>query len=121
MENVLFEFYRGDTYQRDFTVQGWSFPISKVFFTVKENAEYKNHVLQKTLGKGITLADKTKDTETYNLTICCTDTEHMKTNFDYEFDIEIHSDGVEGDVIKRTIITGILRLKASSTKACNEC
>ena len=130
MENVLFEFYRGDTYQRDFTIKGWSLPISKIFFTVKENAEYKNHVLQKSLinldenkteNNGITLVDKTDDMEVYNLTICCTDTERMKANFDYEFDIEIHSDGVNGDLIKRTIVTGKLRLKASSTKACNEC
>lgn len=121
MENVLFEFYRGDTYQRDFTISGWSLPISKIFFTVKEKAENKKYELQKTLNNGIVLADKTEDMETYNLTICCTDTEHMKTDFDYEFDIEIHSNGVAGDVIKRTIVTGILRLKSSSTKACNEC
>ena len=70
--DVLFEFYRGDTYQRDFTVTGWSLPISKVFFTVKEDIEKKNHVLQKTLGNGIELVDITQvdevnEIKTYNL------------------------------------------------------
>ena len=46
MENVLFEFYRGDTYSRDFTIEGYTSPIDKVFFTVKENVEDKKPVLQ---------------------------------------------------------------------------
>lgn len=121
LENILFEFYRGDTYSRDFTVTGWSFPISKVFFTVKESVDKKNHVLQKTLDNGITFVDEENGIKTFNLKICCTDTDHMKTDFDYTFDIEIHSEGVNGEVIKKTIITGIVRLKGSATKSCNEC
>lgn len=121
LENIVFEFYRGDTYQRDFTVTGWSFPISKAFFTVKENTEKKNFVLQKTLDNGITLVSDEDGVRTYNLMICCTDTDHMKTDFDYTFDIEIHSDGLNGEVLKKTIITGIVRLKGSATKTCNEC
>lgn len=119
--NILFEFYRGDTYQRDFTVTGWSLPISKVFFTVKEDIEKKNPVLQKTLDNGITLVSDEDGTKTYNLTICCTDTEHMKIDTDYVFDIEIHSYGIHGEVIKKTLTTGTLRLKGSATKSCNEC
>ena len=121
LENILFEFYRGDTYQRDFTVKGWSFPISKVFFTVKEDINKKNHVLQKTLDKGITFVDEENGIKTFNLKICCTDTDHMKTDFDYTFDIEIHSDGLNGEILKKTIITGIVRLKGSATRTCNEC
>lgn len=121
LENILFEFYRGDTYQRDFTVTGWSFPISKVFFTVKESVDKKNHVLQKTLDNGITFVDEEDRIKTFNLKICCTDTDHMKTDFDYTFDIEIHSEGLNGEVLKKTIITGIVRLKGSATKSCNEC
>ena len=120
--NILFEFYRGDTYQRDFTITGWSFPISKVFFTVKEDIEKKNFVLQKTLDNGITFVDETEDgTKTFNLKICCVDTDHMKVDTDYTFDIEIHSEGVNGEVLKKTIITGIVRLKGSATRTCNEC
>jgi hypothetical protein len=119
--NILFEFYRGDTYQRDFTISGWSFPISKVFFTVKEDIEKKNHVLQKTLDNGITLVDEENGTNTFNLKICCTDTEHMKVDTDYVFDIEIHSYGLDGEILKKTILTGTLRLKGSATKRCNEC
>ena len=121
LENILFEFYRGDTYQRDVTIEGWRFPISKVFFTVKESVDKKNHVLQKTLDNGITFVDEENGIKTFNLKICCTDTDHMKTDYDYTFDIELHSEGVEGEVLKKTIITGIVRLKGSATKSCNEC
>lgn len=121
LENILFEFYRGDTYQRDFTISGWSFPISKVFFTVKEDIEKKNFVLQKTLDNGISLVDEENGVKTFNLTICCIDTEHMKIDTDYVFDIEIHSEGLNGEILKKTILTGTLRLKGSATKSCNEC
>lgn len=121
VENVVFEFYRGDTYQRDFTLSGWDFPVNKAYFTVKENVKDKITALQKTLDKGITLVEDENGVKTFNLTICCTDTDNMKTDYDYVFDIEIHSPGVDGDVIKKTIMTGKLRLFASSTRSCNEC
>jgi hypothetical protein len=119
--DVLFEFYRGDTYTRDFTLTGWGLPISKVYFTVKEKVEDKNAVLQKKLGEGITLVEETEEGKTFNLTICCTDTDDLKAEYDYIFDIEIQSIGENGDVIKKTIITGTMNLIASSTRTCNEC
>lgn len=121
LTDVLFEFFRGDTYSRDFTLTGWSFPIDKVYFTVKEKVTDKNAILQKTLNNGITLMEETEDSKTFNLSICCTDTDEMKINFEYVFDIEIHSTQENGDVIKRTIITGTLNLLPSSTRTCNEC
>lgn len=121
MENVLFEFYRGDTYQRDFTVTGWSLSISDVYFTVKENIENKRFALQKKIGDGITLVSDEEGIKTYNLLISSKDTENMKIDTDYTFDIEIHSEGVDGEILKKTIITGTLRLKGSATKRCNEC
>ena len=121
VENILFEFYRGDTYTRDFTVTGWSFSVSKAFFTVKEDIEKKSYVLQKTLNNGITLVDESNGEKTFNLKICCSDTDHMKIDTDYTFDIEIHSEGVNGEMLKKTIITGIVRLKGSATRPCNEC
>lgn len=119
--DVLFEFFRGDTYSRDFVLTGWSLSVDKVYFTVKEKVTDKNAVLQKTLNNGITLMEETEDSKTFNLNICCTDTDEMKTDFEYAFDIEIHSTQENGDVIKRTIITGTLNLLPSSTRTCNEC
>ena len=121
LTDVLFEFFRGDTYSRDFTLTGWSLSIDKVYFTVKEKVTDKNAVLQKTLNNGITLVEETEEGQTFNLNICCTDTDEMKTDFEYVFDIEIHSILEDGTVIKRTIITGTLNLLASSTRTCNEC
>ena len=118
--DALFEFFRGDTYTRDFSVL-WSYPISKIYFTVKETVEGKKVFVQKTLDNGITLVDEDESgVKTYNLSICCTDTDNMKTDKDYVFDIEIHSQGVDGEVIKRTIVTGVVRLLGSATRTCNE-
>ena len=121
LTDVLFEFFRGDTYSRDFTLTGWSLSIDKVYFTAKEKLTDKNAVLQKTLNNGITLVEETEEGKTFNLSICCTDTDEMKTDFEYVFDIEIHSILEDGTVIKRTIITGTLNLLPSSTRTCNEC
>lgn len=121
MEDVKFEFYRGDTYSRDFTIIGWSKEISKVFFTVKENVEDKKAVFQKTLGDGIYLVEETDNSKTFNLTICCVDTDDLRKDYEYPFDIEIHSPTDTNIPIKKTIITGTLKVKASSTRTCNEC
>lgn len=121
LEKQRFEFYRGDTYTRDFDIEGWSLPITKMYFTVKDNVENKKPVLQKTLDNGLTLVDEKNGIRTYNLSICCTDTDNMKAGVDYDFDIEIHSPGTTEKVIKQTIITGKIKVKASSTKTCNEC
>ena len=119
MTDILFEFYRGDTYTRDFIVKGWSLPVSNMYFTVKERVDNKKACLQKTLNNGITLVETTEEGHAFNLNICCTDTDCLKVDTDYVFDIEIHSN-VEGEIVKKTIATGILRLKPSATRSCNE-
>ena len=119
MTDVIFEFYRGDTYTRDFTVTGWSLPISNAYFTVKESVDHKRACIQKTLNNGIEVVDVTEEGTTFNLKINATDTDNLKADFDYVFDIEIHSD-VEGELVKKTIVTGVLRVLASATKTCNE-
>ena len=119
MTDVLFEFYRGDTYTRDFILKGWSFTVSNVYFTVKENVENKKACLQKTLNNGIVVADETEEGMVFNLRINSTDTDKLKADYDYVFDIEVHSDMGE-EIIKKTLVTGTLRLFASATKTYNE-
>lgn len=119
MTDVIFEFYRGDTYSRDFTVSGWSLPISNVYFTVKESVDHKKALIQKRLNDGITVVEETEEGTTFNLKIDATNTDDLKADFDYIFDIEIHSD-MEGETVKRTIATGVLRVLASATRTCNE-
>lgn len=120
MENIIIEFFRGDTYSRNFSISGWNKEITKVYFTVKENTENKQYVLQKRYGEGISLLEENNGTITYNITIDSTDTDDLKTGFDYEFDIEIHSPGTTTIPIKKTVITGIFKLKPSATRTCNE-
>lgn len=115
MNNVKFEFYRGDTYQRTITIKGWENKIDSIYFTVKNKDTDKDPILQKTLGKGIIKVDGDNEASTFLLTIDATDTDNMKTNYEYKFDIEIIS-----GKIKKTIIDGTLRLNTDITKTINE-
>lgn len=119
MKEETFEFYRGTTYSRDFTLTGWSLFIEKMYFTVKENINDKNPVLQKKLGDGITLVSDEDGVKTFNILIDATDTDNMKTDFDYVFDIKIVSPGEEEE-IKDVVLTGVLRLTGSATAVYNE-
>ena len=104
MEKINFNFVKGDTYSRGFTIEGFDFPITQVYFTVKEKPSDKNYVIQKVLNKGIELDPDVPNR--YVLTIEADDTNKCKTNFNYVFDIQI-----VGESIKRTIIGGNLRLE----------
>lgn len=125
MEDVKFEFYIGRTYTRDFIISGYSADIDQVYFTVKKNVDDKNFVLQKKLGNGITLVDVVYDIDgttilsrTYNILINATDTDSMKPDTEYVFDVAIITD--ETIDIKKTIMTGTVELKNTSTKSYNE-
>ena len=126
MDNVVFEYYIGDTYTRDLTITGYSAEITEMYFSVKKNNKNKNTVLQKTLDNGITLVDIQYDgddnivSRTYNLLIEADDTEELRPDFDYSFDVEIVSPGVDNNDIKKTIITGIFRVNNTTTRNYNE-
>lgn len=103
MEKINFNFVKGDTYSRGFTIEGFDFPIDQVYFTVKEKSTNKDYVIQKTLFNGI---ERDPDNPNrYVLTIDADDTNNMKTNYNYVFDIQI-----VGNSIKKTIIGGYLKL-----------
>lgn len=126
MKDVVFEYYIGDTYTRDLTITGYSAEITEMYFSVKKNNKDKNTVLQKTLENGITLVDIQYDgdgnivSRTYNLLIEAEDTEELRPDFDYSFDVEIVSPGVDNNDIKKTIITGIFRVNNTTTRNYNE-
>lgn len=120
MENVLFEFYIGDTYTRDFTVSGYSSEIDEIFFTVKKDENDKRYVLQKKLNNGITLVDFEEDYKTYNILINPTDTDDLKPNTNYYFDVKIITPVESGEPIEKTVITGTMYLKNHTTRQYNE-
>lgn len=121
MDNVKFEFYKGRTYTRDFTIVGYDDKIDEVYFTTCENPSNKIPCIRKTLNNGITIVDTgiNEDGEvftTYNLLIEATDTDHLKADYEYGFDIAI----ISGNK-KFQVITGTLLLDSAYTKTCNEC
>lgn len=103
MEKINFKFIKGDTFIQGFTISNFDLEIEQIYFTVKEKTTDKNYVLQKRLNEGIL---KDPDTENrYTLNIDADDTNNLKTNFNYVYDIEIVSNSY-----KKTIIGGYLRL-----------
>jgi len=104
MEKINFNFIKGDTYARAFRIEGFELPINQVYFTVKEKSDNKYYVFQKTLNNGIV-----KDTEypnRYIIIIEADDTNDLKTNYEYVFDIQIVT-----SLVKRTIVGGNLILE----------
>ena len=123
MVETDFEYFIGDTYERNFIVKKYTDDIDSVFFSVKKSNGDKKTVLQKTLGNGITLVDDVVvDNErrrTYQLMINAEDTEDMTPEQEYEFDVEIVTNKDDTD-LKQTIITGNFILTNATTRLWNE-
>ena len=125
MQDVIFEFYIGDTYQRDFTIGGYTSDIDEVYFTVKKTQADRKPLIQKTLDNGITLVDIVYTEEgsilerTYNLLVNASDTDNLTPGTEYVFDIEIVTE-TEAEPIKKTIITGTVVLNDATTRVYNE-
>lgn len=115
MTNVDINFFRGNSYSRSFNIYGWNRNIDEIYFSVKENENDKNCVLQKYLNHGLTLMANSDTVKTYNLNIDAIDTDNMKVDYDYIFDIKI----ISGN-IKKTIVKGNLTLESEITKTQNE-
>lgn len=128
MDNVIFEFYIGDTYTRDLIIEGYTDSIDELYFTVKKNDLDKNFLLQKTLDNGITLTDvqyeddgTTIKSRTYNILINAEDTEGLKVDVEYPFDIEIVTNKTAPSPnVKKTIVKGTFVLTSATTRRWDE-
>lgn len=98
MEKVNLSLYKGQTYQRNFIISDFDLPITQIYFTVKENIEDKNIVLQKKIGSGITLMDYTGGVYTYLLELDSNDTEELKSA-KYGYDITLKSNDIKVPII----------------------
>lgn len=119
IENVIFEFYRGDTYTRDFSIKPAGLTIEEIYFTIKQKENDKKSIMQKKLNNGIVLTDIDDEKKTYNILIDADDTNDFKIA-DYPFDIEIVIPTSTTKKRKKTIIKGIMRLKNDITTNHNE-
>ena len=128
MDNVIFEFYIGDTYTRDLIIEGYTDSIDEMYFTVKKNDLDKNFLLQKTIDDGITLTDvqyeedgTTIKSRTYNILINAEDTEGLKVDVEYPFDIEIVTNKTAPSPnVKKTIVKGTFVLTSATTRRWDE-
>ena len=114
MNNIEWEFYRGDTFEKLINISGWDKEITQMYFTMKKEDKDKDIALQKTIGNGIVKTND-EEVESYLLTINATDTDELLTDYGYVFDIEI----VSGS-IKRTIVKGTITLTSDITQTINE-
>ena len=114
MNNIEWEFYRGDTFEKLINISGWDKEITQMYFTMKKEEKDKDIVLQKKLGDGI-VKTSNDEVESYLLTINATDTDELLTDHGYVFDIEIVS-----GTIKKTIVKGTVTLTTDITQTINE-
>lgn len=123
MIETNFEFFIGNTYERNITISNYDDDIDEMYFSVKKSDSDKRVILQKTLDNGITLmSDETIDDvryRTYQLVIDSDDTEGMKPDVEYPFDVKIVTIKDE-DEIKETIVKGNVTLSAATTRVWNE-
>lgn len=115
MEKVDLSLYKGQTYQRIFTVSGLDVDITQVFFTVKGSVDDKNFAFQKRIGDGITLMDYVDGVYTYVLEIMPDDTENLSKS-EYGYDITIKSN----DIKFPPIIMGKLLIEPVYTRKRDE-
>lgn len=113
-----FNFVRGNTYTRDIEIKNYS-KINNIYFTVKEKEQDKNEILKKRLYDGISLVDETENSKTYNLLIDSSDTDNLKTDYDYYFDVKVITN-TTSKPIKLTIIKGTMTLVTDITRVFNE-
>lgn len=123
MIETNFEFFIGNTYERNITISNYDDDIDEMYFSVKKSDSDKRVVLQKTLDNGITLmSDETIDDvryRTYQLVIDSDDTEGMKPDVEYPFDVKIVTIKDDNE-IKETIVKGNVTLSAATTRVWNE-
>lgn len=119
MIETEFNFVRGTTYSRNFNISGFEETIDNIYFTVKESENDRLPVITKRLMHGITLISNDEDVKSYNLLIDADDTEKLKVNKPYYFDVKVISI-VNKKTIKKVIIRGTMTLTASVTRAFNE-
>lgn len=115
MEKVNLFLYKGQTYQRNFVISNFTMPITQIYLTVKKKADDKNVVFQKKIGSGITLMDYTDGIYTYLFEIESNDTEYLKTDYKYGYDITLKSDD-----FKMPIAIGELVINPVYTRKCDE-
>lgn len=123
MNDVRFEFYIGDTYERNFIIKKYTSDIDEVFFSVKKSDLDKKVILQKKLDDGITIVEDIVEDgirkRTYQLLINANDTEELTPEIEYPFDIEIVTNK-ENTSFKHTIIKGVVILTTATTRIWNE-
>lgn len=123
MNDVRFEFYIGDTYERNFIIKKYTSNIDEVYFSVKKSDLDKKVILQKKLEDGITIVEDIEENgirkRTYQLLINSNDTEELTPEIEYPFDIEIVTNE-ENTSLKQTIIKGVVILTTATTRIWNE-
>ena len=119
MIETEFNFVRGNTYSRDFTINDYNQNIDDVYFTVKASKSDKKPVISKKLGRGLVIIEETENSKTFNLIIDSKDTDYLKSDIPYYFDFKIVT-FTDTEPIKKTIITGTMMLDEDVTRVFNE-
>jgi len=110
---MFIEFPRGDYKSLTITITGYAGAIEQIYFTVKENANSSEAILQKKIGDGI---EYSEELGKYVLKFEPGDTDKMEMNCIYGFDFEVIA---EDGNLKKTFV-GQFHLTNEYTHTGNE-
>ena len=147
MIETEFNFVRGTTYSRNINLTDYGANIDEMYFTVKESETDRIPVIKKSLNNGIfpiipdTVVEEEPTEEepqeeqeeqeesedeseesnvkSFNLIIEADDTETLKLNKPYPFDIKVIT-YTDGNPVKKVIVRGTMTLSANVTWKTNE-
>lgn len=110
--NFKIEYTRGDTYALQMTFKNVTQDLTQAFFTVKENIDDEQPLIEKTIGAGITKINENfyKQQIVYKLQLQAEDSRNLQVDFPYLYDLKI----AVGNVIK-TAISGNFIVKHNVT------
>ena len=143
MIETEFNFVRGTTYSRNINLTDYGANIDEMYFTVKESETDRIPVIKKSLNNGIfpiipdtVIEEETQEEQdeeqeesedeseesnvkSFNLIIEADDTETLKLNKPYPFDIKVIT-YTDGNPVKKVIVRGTMTLSANVTWKTNE-
>lgn len=143
MIETEFNFVRGTTYSRNINLTDYGANIDEMYFTVKESETDRIPVIKKSLNNGIfpiipdtVIEEETQEEQdeeqeesedeseesnvkSFNLIIEADDTETLKLNKPYPFDIKVIT-YTDGNPVKKVIVKGTMTLSANITWKTNE-
>lgn len=93
MNNNNLFMVRGDTLRFNIEIEGLDTDLTGAYFSCKKNKDDTTYIFQKSLSDGITKAEETETSKTYEIVVAPEDTEDVEDgNYFYDLQIQVGDD-----------------------------